>query len=72
MPLIYVCPKSQVPDAARQLRPSHLITLLDPTDDMPTPEEVSGQGGTLCAPNDRVKKDTRLAQRPVIFSMCAG
>jgi predicted protein tyrosine phosphatase len=42
MPAIYVCPKSQVPDAARKLRPSHLITLLDPTDEMPTPEEVSG------------------------------
>lgn len=42
MPAIYVCPKSQVADAARQLRPSHLITLLDPTDDMPTPDEVLG------------------------------
>ncbi|MFM9865566.1 MAG: tyrosine phosphatase family protein [Micropepsaceae bacterium] len=42
MPLIYVCPKSKVPEAARELRPSHLITLLDPLDDMPTPEEVSG------------------------------
>ena len=42
MPAIYVCPKSMVPDAARELRPSHLVTLLDPTDDMPTPEEVPG------------------------------
>ena len=42
MPAIYVCPKSQVPEAARQLRPSHLITLLDPADDMPTPDEVPG------------------------------
>jgi predicted protein tyrosine phosphatase len=42
MPAIYVCPKSQVPDAARRLRPSHLITLLDPADDMPTPEEIQG------------------------------
>jgi len=42
MPAIYVCPKSLVPDAARQLRPSHLITLLDPADDMPTPDEVPG------------------------------
>jgi predicted protein tyrosine phosphatase len=42
VPAIYVCPKSQVPDAARKLRPSHLITLLDPADDMPTPEEVLG------------------------------
>lgn len=42
MPAIYVCPKSQVPEAARQLRPSHLITLLDPSDDMPTPDEVPG------------------------------
>jgi predicted protein tyrosine phosphatase len=42
MPAIYVCPKSKVPQAARELRPSHLITLLDPADDMPTPEEISG------------------------------
>lgn len=42
MPAIYVCPKSKVPQAAAQLRPSHLITLLDPSDEMPTPEEVSG------------------------------
>ncbi len=42
MPAIYVCPKSKVPDAARELRPSHLITLLDPADDMPTPEEIPG------------------------------
>jgi predicted protein tyrosine phosphatase len=39
---IYVCAKSQVTDAVRRIRPSHLITLLDPSDDMPTPEEVSG------------------------------
>ena len=42
MPAIYVCAKSQVPDAARRLRPSHLITLLDPADEMPTPDEVPG------------------------------
>ncbi len=42
MPAIYVCSKSQVPEAARQIRPSHLITLLDPADDMPTPDEVPG------------------------------
>lgn len=40
MPLIYVCPKSQVPEVAERLRPSHLITLLDPRDEMPTPECV--------------------------------
>lgn len=42
MPAIYVCPKSKVPGVTTRLRPSHLITLLDPHDDMPTPEEVSG------------------------------
>jgi predicted protein tyrosine phosphatase len=42
MPAIYVCPKSMVAMAASRLRPSHLITLLDPQDDMPTPDEVSG------------------------------
>lgn len=42
MPAIYVCPKSKVPDSVLRLRPSHLITLLDPADDMPTPEDVPG------------------------------
>lgn len=42
MPSIFVCPKSKVPTVANRVRPSHLITLLDPTDEMPTPEEVSG------------------------------
>ena len=42
MPAIYVCPKNQVPDAARRLRPSHLITLLDPADEMSTPDEIPG------------------------------
>ena len=42
MPAIYVCPKSKVPDSVQRLRPSHLITLLDPTDDMPTPDDVPG------------------------------
>jgi len=38
---IYVCPKSQLPNAVRVVRPSHLISLLDPADEMPTPDEVS-------------------------------
>jgi predicted protein tyrosine phosphatase len=42
MSAIYVCPKSKVPEAVARIRPSHLITLLDPTDDMPTPEELPG------------------------------
>lgn len=42
MPAIYVCPKSKVPSVSQQIRPSHLITLLDPHDEMPTPEIVSG------------------------------
>jgi predicted protein tyrosine phosphatase len=42
MPAIYVCPKSKVPESVLRLRPSHLITLLDPNDDMPTPEDVPG------------------------------
>lgn len=43
MPAIYVCPKSKVPSVTAQIRPSHLITLLDPHDEMPTPEGVLGQ-----------------------------
>jgi predicted protein tyrosine phosphatase len=42
MPAIYVCAKSQVPESVQKLRPSHLITLLDPNDDMPTPDDVLG------------------------------
>ncbi len=42
MPAIYVCPKSKVPGVTQQIRPSHLITLLDPHDEMPTPVEISG------------------------------
>jgi predicted protein tyrosine phosphatase len=42
MPAIHVCPKSKVPSLSETLRPSHLVTLLDPDDDMPTPEGVSG------------------------------
>jgi predicted protein tyrosine phosphatase len=42
MPAIYVCPKSKVPDSVLRLRPSHLITLLDPADDMPTPDDFPG------------------------------
>lgn len=42
MPAIHVCPKSKVASLSGQIRPSHLITLLDPTDDMPTPEGISG------------------------------
>ena len=42
MPAIYVCPKSKVPSLSEQIRPSHLVTLLDPDDLMPTPEGISG------------------------------
>lgn len=42
MSAIYVCAKSQVADSVRRIRPSHLITLLDPSDDMPTPEDIVG------------------------------
>lgn len=42
MPAIYVCPKSKVPESVLRLRPSHLITLLDPADDMPTPDDFPG------------------------------
>lgn len=42
MPAIHVSPKSKVPALSLQIRPSHLITLLDPDDLMPTPEGISG------------------------------
>jgi predicted protein tyrosine phosphatase len=40
MPAVYVCPLAKVPSAVAQVRPSHLITLLDPKDIIPTPEGV--------------------------------
>jgi predicted protein tyrosine phosphatase len=42
MPAIHVCPKSQVAILTERIRPSHLITLLDPADMMPTPDGISG------------------------------
>lgn len=36
-PHVFVCPLSQVPQAVRTLKPSHLITLLDPQAAMETP-----------------------------------
>ena len=58
MPAIYVCPKRQVEEAARKLRPSHLVTLLDPADDMPTPEEVSGHRHLRLGMHDVVQPST--------------
>ena len=55
MPLIYVCPKSQVPEAAEQLRPSHLITLLDPADEMATPEGIPAHRHLKLGLNDIVQ-----------------
>jgi predicted protein tyrosine phosphatase len=40
MPAVYVCPLAKVPSAVAQVRPSHLITLLDPKDIIATPEGV--------------------------------
>ena len=40
MPAVYVCPLAQVPSAVVQVRPSHLITLLDPKDIIATPEGI--------------------------------
>jgi len=54
MPAIYVCPKSQVPDAAERLKPSHLITLLDPSDDMPTPDGIASHRHLRLGMNDVV------------------
>jgi predicted protein tyrosine phosphatase len=42
VPLIHVCPKSHVAALSERIRPSHLITLLDPADEMPTPDGVAG------------------------------
>ncbi|MBI1238347.1 MAG: protein tyrosine phosphatase [Alphaproteobacteria bacterium] len=40
MPQIFVSPLSQVPRAVELVRPSHLITLLDPQTPVPTPEGI--------------------------------
>jgi predicted protein tyrosine phosphatase len=55
MPLIYVCPKSQVPEVAERLKPSHLITLLDPADEMPTPEGIAALRHLRLGMNDVVQ-----------------
>jgi predicted protein tyrosine phosphatase len=55
MPAIFVCPKSQVPDAAARLKPSHLITLLDPRDEMPTPEGIAAHRHLRLGMNDVVQ-----------------
>ena len=54
MPAIYVCPKSQVPEVAARLKPSHLITLLDPADHMPTPEGIAALRHLRLGMNDIV------------------
>jgi predicted protein tyrosine phosphatase len=41
MPAVYVCPLARVPSAVLELKPSHLITLLDPKDVIPTPEGIA-------------------------------
>ena len=42
MPAIHVCPKSKVATLSERIRPSHLVTLLDPADEMPTPDDIPG------------------------------
>lgn len=58
MPAIYVCPKSKVPTVSEQIRPSHLITLLDPHDEMPTPENISGHRHLKLGMHDIVSHST--------------
>lgn len=40
-PLIYVCPLATVPDAIRTVRPSHLVSLLDPESMIDTPQGIA-------------------------------
>jgi len=63
MPAIYVCPKSKVPALSEQLRPSHLVTLLDPEDLMPTPEGISGHRHLRLGMHD-ITRDVSLQTPP--------
>lgn len=55
MPVIHVCPKSKVATLSDQVRPSHLVTLLDPEDEMPTPEGVPGHRHLKLGMHDTVR-----------------
>lgn len=55
MPVIHVCPKSKVATLSDQFRPSHLVTLLDPEDEMPTPEGVPGHRHLKLGMHDTVR-----------------
>lgn len=41
MPVVHVCPWADLPMVARRVRPSHLVSLLDPDDWPETPPEVA-------------------------------
>ncbi|PWR20576.1 tyrosine phosphatase family protein [Zavarzinia compransoris] len=41
MPVVHVCPWAEVPRVAKRVRPSHLVSLLDPGDWPETPPEVA-------------------------------
>ncbi|MFN9971992.1 MAG: tyrosine phosphatase family protein, partial [Phycisphaerae bacterium] len=49
------CPKSNVATLSDQVRPSHLVTLLDPEDEMPTPEGVPGHRHLKLGMHDTVR-----------------
>jgi predicted protein tyrosine phosphatase len=51
-PLIYVCPLATVPDAIRTVRPSHLVSLLDPESMIDTPEGVARERHLRLGIND--------------------
>ncbi|HSC60464.1 MAG TPA: protein-tyrosine phosphatase family protein [Rhizomicrobium sp.] len=51
-PLIYVCPLATVPDAIRTVRPSHLVSLLDPESMIETPEGVARERHLRLGIND--------------------
>ena len=55
MPAVYVCPLNQVPQAVRKIQPSHLITLLDPKDVIPTPEGIHPEHHLKIGINDIIE-----------------
>lgn len=71
---IVVCPLSRVPEQTRVLRPSHLITLLDPDHPLETPEGVAPERHLklgvhdICDPCEgQVRPDEALVERIVAF-----
>lgn len=74
MPTVYVCALSQVERSVREVKPSHLITLLDPKDIIATPKGLTperhlrvGVNDITAAHPDYVAPESHHVERIVAF-----